>query len=147
MSQKWECEISHRFYWSFYVSFCLPQQYRGLHTHCHIQYLVKNCLQILLHSEKCFTYYHFTWMVVPHYRMMYVQSLKLEGCFYIHLWNGEIFSVLTLNLSLRHVSMSMIHDHMHDHNYFGRQSWSNMQLIQVWHKCKYCTLRRDFSVK
>lgn len=43
-------------------------------------------------------------------KMMYVQSLTLEGCFHTHLLKREGFSVLAFNLSLRRVLTSV---HLH----------------------------------
>ena len=62
-------------------------------------------------------------------RMMYVQSLTLEGCFHIHLLKVESFSELIENLILRGGTPKITCDITTS---FGSQSWSNMQLEQVW---------------
>lgn len=67
----------------------------------------------------------------------------LDGCFHIQLLRRRSLSVLTLNLTLRHVGASRILWHP---NPFKSQSRSYMQFtkcdMETWH-----ALRKDFPVK
>ena len=109
------------------ISFCLPQHYRGLYIHWRIQYLVKICWQILLHSEKCFTYCHFYLDGCSSLQDDVGAKFDTRGPFFTFIWRrgGEFSLVLTLNLNLRCVNMSMI---VWQHKNSGRQSWSRMPL-------------------
>lgn len=53
--------------------------------------------QVLLPSKLCFAYCYFTWTVWPSLcRMMYVESLTLEGCFHILLKGRKVDVTMSL---------------------------------------------------
>lgn len=70
----------------------------NFNTRNKLQYDEMLCYDVLLHSKMCFFYCYFYLDVLASlYRMMYVWTLTLEGCFYIHLLKVESFSVANEN--------------------------------------------------